>query len=312
MITYIFFAVLTVLVGMAVKAFALPIAKHIVTGWVRLYTAIVPELGKARRAEVLAHIHDQISSSLAEGYRPAEIALQILLCWVTGFLDDVLWCLPSVPLMLANKVAILSESLRNFRTPKLVIPSLAIFGIVNLAFFKSDSDRTLVTWLGLNFWTIAMILLMSKQQHTWARRVLYALFGVGGVTMLGFMAWLVDHSELWLIEPPIFWGFLLGITAIGLAILAADKFIRTRLFKGHWGYVVTCWLLIIVVSLAASMAITGDVTPVLLVLAMATLIVASLFIFCGIMTLMAAAVWYGCLRGIMVGLRVVEASLRRL
>jgi len=312
MITFTIFTVLAVLIGVTVRAFALTIAKHIVMTWVRLYTAIVPELGEARRAEVLSDIHDQISSSLTEGYRPAEIALQILLRWVMGFLDDVAWCAPSVPSMLADKVARFSESLRNFRTPKLVIPSLAIFGIVNLAFFNSDSDQTLVTWLGLNFWTIAMILLMSKQQHTWARRVLYALFGVGGVTMLGFMAWLVDHSELWLIEPPIFWGFLLGITAIGLAMLAADKFIRTRLFKGHWGYVVTCWLLIIVVSLAASMAITGDVTPVLLVWAMATLIVASLFIFCGIMTLMAAAVWYGCLRGIMVGLRVVEASLRRL
>lgn len=282
-------------------------------GWVRLYTAFAPELGEARRGEVLSDIHEQISSSFNEGYRPAEIALQILFRWVMGLPDDVVWCAPFLPSMLASKAARSSESLSSFRTPKIVIPSLATFGFMNLAFFSSDGDRTLVMWLGLNVATMAMIVLISKQQHAWARRVLYALIGTAGITALGFMAWYVGPSKVYeLIELPMFRVYLLGMTALGLAMLAADKSVRTRLFKGRWRYVVTCWLLIIVVSLAASIALAGNVTPLLSVWATAALLVASLFVFCGILSLVAAAFWYGCLRGSAAGLRLVAAGLRRL
>lgn len=307
------FTVLAVLVGVVAGTFALPVSKHIVMGWVRLYTAFVPEIGEARRAEVFSHIHEQISSSLAEGYRPKEIALQILLCYVMGLPDDVVWCAPFVPSMLASKAARLSESLSGFRTPKLVIPSLAAFGVMNWAFFSSDSGRTLATWLGLNVATMAMVILFSKEHNAWVRRVLYTLIGAGGITALGFMAWWVGPSKLFeLIQLPMFRGFLLAMTGIGLAMLAADKSIRTRLFKGRWRYVIACWLLIIVVSLAASVALAGNVTPLLSAWATAAILIASLFVFCGIITLMATAVWYGSLRGSAAGLRVVAAGLRRI
>lgn len=313
MITVIAYTVLTILVGVAVKAFALDIAKYIVIGWVRLYTVFATEEGKARRDEVSSDLHEHIIDSHNEGYAPEAAALHILFRFVAGIRDDLAWCAPFVPSMLASKTARLSKSLSSFRTPKLVIPSLAAFGLMNWAFFSSDSDRTLVTWLGLNVATMTMIVLISKQQHAWARRVLYALIGTAGITALGFMAWWIGPSKLYeLIELPMFRGFLLGMTAIGMAMLAADKSIRTRLFKGRWRYVVTCWLLIIIVSLAASVALVGNVAPLLSVWAMAALLIASLFVFCGIITLMVAAVWYGCLRGSAAGLRLVTVGLRRL
>jgi hypothetical protein len=302
-------AILVVIAG----AFALPISKRIVIGWVRLYTAFVPELGEARRAEVLSDIHEQISASLAEGYRPVEIAPQILYRLVIGLPDDVAWCAPFVPSMLASKVARLSESLRSFRTPKILVPSLATVGYMNWAYLSSSSERTLVMWLGLNGATAAMIVLLSKQQHAWARRVLYALTGAAGITMLGFMAWQAGPSKLYeMIQLPMFRGFLLAMSAIGLMMLVAEKSIRTRLFMGRWRYVVICWLLIIGLSLVASTVLAGGVAPVLEAWVVAALFVAAIFAFFGIIALMAAAFWYGCLRGSAAGLRVVAAGLRRL
>lgn len=312
MIAFLALLVLSI-VGVVAGAFALPISKKIVMGWVRLYTAILPEVREARRDEILSDIHEHISSSLAEGYRPVEVAAQVLLRWVMGFPDDVAWCAPYLPSTLASKIARSSESLSGFRTPKLVIPSLATFGIMNWAYFSSDSNGAFVTWLWINLVTMAMILLISRQQHAWARRTLYTLIGVGGVAALGFVIWRIGPSRLnELIQLPLLQGFLLVMSAMALAMLFAGKSMRTRLFKGRWRYVVICWVLIVGVSLLASVALTGNVTPLFQAFIVIAGFVISLVVFCGIATLTATAVWCGCLRGSAAGLRIMSAGLRRL
>jgi len=307
-------SVLGLFIALVVGAFALPIMKHVVIGWVRLYTTFVPkELREERRVEVLSDIHEQISSALVNRYRPVEVAGHMFVRWLTGLPDEFAWFSPFVPSLLASKAARLSQSVSSFRTPKILIPSLATFGVMNWAYLSSSGARTFTTWLGLNVMTGAMIVLISKQQHAWARRVLYTFMGGGGVMVLGYMAWWMGPSKLYeMIQLPMFRGFLIAMVVIGLGMLVADKSIRTRLFQGRWRYVIICWLAIIAVSLVASMALAGSVTPMLSALAVAAGLIASMFIFCGIIGLVTAAFWHGCLRGTAAGLRAVAAGLRRL
>lgn len=97
-------SVVPAIVGVAVGGFALPISKTIVAGWVRLHTAITPEVGEALRREIVSDIHDQISSWLAEGLGPGEIVAQMLVGRVTGFLDDVSRYAPLVRSAPVNQV----------------------------------------------------------------------------------------------------------------------------------------------------------------------------------------------------------------
>jgi hypothetical protein len=310
MITSLMYIILAILIGLVVRAFALPIVKHIVTGWTRLYVVIASEEGKTRREEVLSYMHEQISFNRNEGDASDAIALKILLCLVTGLRDDVAWCAPFVPGILADKTARWSDALRHFRTPKLMIPSLATLGFMNLAFFSSQSGQTVATWVCLNGVTIAVIVLMWKLQHPLARRIFYSWIGAGTLIMMAFIVWLTVHYHLY--ELPIFRVYMLAMTAMAPAILVVDKSWRTRLFRGRWWLVIICWVLITAGSLAASWVLVGSITPLLTAWATIALLIASLFILCGIVAIVASAVWYGGVKGSAIGLRLMAAGIRRL
>lgn len=105
------------------------------------------------------------------------------------------------------------------------------------------------------------------------------LIGAGGITALRVLVWRIGLSRLHeLFRPLLFQGFLLAVTAIGLAMLFADDSVRTRLFKGRWRYVVICWVPLYTISLVASVLLTGNVTPLVWALSALAGLVVSLVI----------------------------------
>jgi hypothetical protein len=137
--------------------------------------------------------------------------------------------------------------------------------------------------------------------------------GVAMISMLGFMAWYIGPTKLYeMIQLPVFRGLLLGTTALGLILLTADKTIRTRVFKGRWAYIILCWVIIITASLVASVVFAGSVTPVLSTWATVATLLAAFLVFFGVVTLIAAGIWYGALKGGAAGLQALAHGLRRI
>jgi hypothetical protein len=303
-------AVLALLMAGAMRAFALPITKHIVIGWTRLYTAIASKQGETRRAEVKSDIEEHITFCINARYAPHDIAYQILLRFVMGLPDDLAWCWPFVPAMIVDKTERYSDALRHFRTPKQLIPSLATLGIMNWAFFSSESGGTAATWVGLNGITIAFVVLMWKFQRPWARRIFYSWTGLGVIITMALIGWLTVGHHLY--ELPIFQVYMLALASVAPAILIVDKAWRARLFKGHWWLIVIFWLLIIGVSLAISWALTGNIALFFIAWATIALLIVSLVLLCVIAALVTATVWYGGIRGTSAGLRLMAAGIRRL
>ena len=65
---------------LVVNAFALSVVMFIVKAWTRLYTMAAPEHEReSRRAEATSVLHEQRSASRAEGYKPAEVAIRVLI-----------------------------------------------------------------------------------------------------------------------------------------------------------------------------------------------------------------------------------------
>jgi hypothetical protein len=90
-------------------AFALPLAKLIVRGWVRIYTAPVhPELRARRREEIESDLWEQQAAEREAGYRPVEIGLRLVARWILGVPADLLWSIPrALPLEDYTSVSVL-------------------------------------------------------------------------------------------------------------------------------------------------------------------------------------------------------------
>jgi len=307
-------AVLTALVPIVIGTVSLPVAKWIVMTWVRFYTSLVPpDKGEQRYDQLLSDIHDQITDNTRQNYRPVEIAPKLMYRWVKGLKDDISWCAPYAPKILAKKAVKLSHSLWALRKSKMAVPAIVVYGFMNVVFFTQNQERTFGLWLVANAMTTAMLMLLSHQHIVWVRRTLYAIMGAAMLSMLGFMAWYLGPTKLYeMIQLPTFRGLLLGITALGLILLTANKSVRTRVFKGRWAYVVLCWVVIITASLIASAVLAGSVTPVLSTWGTMAILAVTLLGFFGAVTLIAIGVWYGVLKGGSVGLKALANGLRRI
>ena len=308
-------AVLTALVPIVIGTVSLPVAKWIVMTWVRFYTSLVPpHMGKRRFDEMQSDVYEQITQLTSQNFRPSEIAPKLMYRWVMGLKNDLTWCAPYTPSILANKAAKLSQALWALRKSKLAIPAIGTVGFMNVAYLTSNNnERTWTLWLGMNAMATAMIALLSQQQKAWARRVLFAILGIASISMLGFMAWYIGPTKLYeMIQLPFFRGLLLGITALCLILLSANPTIRTRVFKGRWAYVILCWVLIIVASMIASVFWAGSVTPVLSTWAAFAMLFAAMLVFFGAVALVATGIWYGALKGGAAGLQALANGLRRI
>lgn len=75
-----------------ISALSLPAVKSLVGSWVRLYTRGLPNgLRERRRTEMNSDIYEHERAALSEGYKPREVAAQILVRFLAGIPADIKW-----------------------------------------------------------------------------------------------------------------------------------------------------------------------------------------------------------------------------
>ena len=306
-------AILLVVVMIGLGALALPIAKGVAKGWLWLYTATAPKIEReARRAEISSDLHDQVADSRAEGHRPVETAIHILLRVVCGMKDDVAWAAPYLPSTLAEKLEKRSEALGNVRVPAWVVAGMATFGLMNWAWFMSEGANTWREWLLFNSSVVTGIVLLWKQDHPWVRRLVP--FGISLMVsmMIIVLIWTVHRHRLY--EIPAFNAMLLQVAVAMLPLIlgavAKSEWFRVRAFNGRAWPVYASWVLIAAVSLGIAIPM-GHTVALTFWAAMASLVV-GFAILTVIFTTASAAVCYGGLKGGETLMRVMAAGFRRL
>lgn len=308
MIIFVVSTILAVIIGMFVRAHALAVTKHIVMGWVRLYSAIMPEEKReGRREEVLSHIHELTSDYQKEGYAPSEIAVRVLENCAKGVMDDVAYCAPFISGFLTSNFAKWRGEFKRFKEPKQAIPAFATFGFMNWA-YSNASSHTVAMWFGINIITAVVIMVMLNQHRPWVRRITSAWIGIGIVTMIALMAWLTITRHLY--GLPVFQALMLGMASMTPTILLADKSWRKHLFKERWQFALICWATMALVALVGSQILTGSVFLVLSIWLTAIVFVVALATLGCILVLGSSAVWFCGVKGI-AGLRLMAAGIKR-
>ncbi len=311
--TSLLISLLVPFILLAVFAFAMPMVKVLLRTWTWLYTSVAPEGERlSRRAEMLSDLYEHIQGSKAEGHRPAEIAVQVLLRMVFGVKDDLAWSAPYLPKAMADSLERGGNGLSHFKTPTVVITSLALFGLLNTSLVVSDGDKPWTLFLGMNVVASGVILVMHNQQRSWARRILQGYLGITTVSLVGIFVWVVLHHRLY--EMPGFYRLILQVAVamlpLILAMLVSTERCRARFFKDRWWPVIVCWGLIAAISLAAAvnlgLSTLITVWTGMVVAALSVVIVCAIFLGC------AAIVCHGGLKGGAGILRLMAAGVRLL
>jgi hypothetical protein len=311
MIAFLVSAVLAAMVAMVVRAHALTITRRIVMGWVWLYSAAAPkEDGDGRRAEILSHLHELTSDYQKAGYAPGEIAVRLLETWAMGMVDDVKWCMPFVPGVLADRLKGWGSSLQNYRIPATMIAGVGTLGLLNYSFFNSPNNHSFASWLSANAVGVAVAILLWKHHHPLARRIFQAWMGIAMVGAAAVLAWMIIHYQLYAITT--FKVLMLAIVAILPTAVVVDRSWRRRIFGGRVWLVPICWAPIVAGALAGSLLIAHSIKPLLEMWGvMALMAVGVLIVSCLVALAGYVLCWLG-IRGSAGGLRLLGAGIRHL
>ena len=192
----------------------LSISRSLAAAWIWLYTAgASANEREARRSELLSDLHDHVEAEQAEGRSAAAIATQVVLRVVGGMKDDVAWSAPQLPRSLPERLESGSETLRHPATLRLLVPIVALLGMVNWI-FMSDDDLGWPHFLLLNIISLAVIVLMANHERPWARRVLNAYFLLMIAVTAAVILWVTVEYRLY--ETPILDQTLLRIEPAAL------------------------------------------------------------------------------------------------
>jgi len=301
---------LSIIIGILVKAYALPIVLRIVgiRNW--LYGIFASEEGKAHGEEMLANLPDEIAYYRLEAHSNEVIAARILFRLVAGLPDDIAMWTPSAPARFADRVIGWSATLRHYRIPTAMIVGVATLGLMNYSFFSSHNDRTIGNWFLMNSVVSVMTILLWKLKHPLVRRILNTWIGLAIVAGIAIMMWLTINYRLY--ETMTFKILMLAMVAVLPTIIVVDKSWRNRLFKGRWWLIAVCWVPIIAGSFVGSLLLAHDVKPLLEMWAAMGLLAVGMFIIYGATGLAAYILCLLGVRGGAVGLRLVASGIRRL
>ena len=290
-----------------VSAFLLSTVTFIVKGWTRLYTLVAPERAReSRRAEAESVLLEERSASREEGYKPAEVAIRVLLRMALRVRSDIAWLAPHLPNALAGGLARGGDALSRARTSARIVSSLAVLVLMNWSFYLSDDGLSWMRWLLLNIGMLSMIVVMWNEQRRWARRVLSVLVGLAIVMGTGVIVWVT--FEYGLHETPLFYQYLLAMLPVLLAMALADKKSRVRFFKDRWWPVFVCWGFIAAVSLGA--ALLADLEALVSAWTLMAAISLALVMVTATIAVGTLLIWYAVSRMIAWGMRLAAARIR--
>lgn len=295
------------------QAIALPMVKSSVNAWTRLYTSVAPEGERqARREEVLSDLHEHINDSKSEGYRPAEVAVQILFRMVWGAKDDVAWSTPYFSNAMATRLDSWSEDLSRMKTSRAAISLLALFSMINSVFFFSDTDKTWTHLLALNVGACVVFVVMHNQKRTWARRIINLCVAIFIIMAVAVPVWAILHLRLY--EMPgfnqLFPQLAITLLPLALAMFIGSETFRARVFKGRWRPVIICWIIIAAISLGIAFSMGYSTLGIIWAgVGLATL---TLVIVCVFFVAVAVVACYGALKASAGFTRLIASGIRRL
>ena len=296
-----------------VRAFALPLARALAKLWTWFYTAAAPrDEQENRRAEVLSDLHEHIADFRAEGYRPDEIALHVICRVVWGMKDDVAWFVPYLPSTLAERFQSGSEFLGRIGTPRSLTTALAVFGMMNMAHFMSDGDKTWIVWVLTNGIILAVTIVNLNQERQWARRIARLYLYVASSAVVCLLLWVTFEFRLYevhtlgeyTVQP------VIAMVPVILMLVVSSETCRVRAFSGRWWPVFALWIIIGAISLTT--AIHAGLTITLMTWAIMASLAAGFIVLCGIFAAGSAVVCFAVLKGSAKCMGLMAVGLRRL
>jgi len=301
---------LSVLVGLTVKAYALPIVKHLVAIRKWVYAVLGSEEGRAHGEEMLANLGDEIEYYRSQGDSSDAIAFKVFLRLVTGLPDDIVRCAPFVSALLAGRMARWSDTLRHYRVPTAMVAGVATLGLVNYSLLSSSNSQGPATWLFANAVVVGFAALLWKPGSPKASRVVNSLMFMAVAGAVALVLWMTVQYRAY--EIVTFRIFMLAFVAMFPAIVVVDKPWRKRLFKGKTWLIVVCWAPVLAGALAGTWLMVHSVNPLLEVWALMALSAVGLLILFGGSGLAAYAICLAAVRGSAGGLQLLASGIRRL
>lgn len=280
--------VLTILATVLVQAFALNVAKCLVSSWTWVITLGMPkELRDSHRAEVNSDMHEEITHRREEGHAPSSIAAHMIFRLVTGLKDHLALVLPYAPETIPDYLRRGSVALSGGKPNSKILAALTVLLIANFALVASEDEWSWVNWVFWNACVIVMARFCFDPVSNWVRWVMRVVAGITFLALMGLIAWVVVQERLY--EAPFFteavvafcivsgsfwWAVSVGerllrgrtIRERGLAVAALvgatilGSFLAASLLPGTGNMVGSLWLLVGLIILAY--AVTGLVAMV--------------------------------------------------
>jgi hypothetical protein len=308
--TPLFYLVLSIIVGIVVRAYALPIVIRIARArhWIYMKLGSIEE--KERSEETLANIPDEIALYRSGGDQNDVIAIKIFLHLMRELPVDILSWVPFVPDSFVDKIVGWGNALQHYRIPTAMIAGVATLGLMNYSFFISPANQTWLVKLTANLVIITFIALVWKLKHPIAQRIFYSWMGVSMAAGIGFIVWITIRYHLY--EILTFKILMFAIFTVLPTIIVIDKSLRHRIFKDNWWLIAIFWAGIVIVSFGGAFVVAHSFKPLLEMLAAMGILLAGFFLAIGAITL---AAWALCLLGVKgsaAGLRILASGIRRL
>lgn len=300
---------MSVVIGILVKAYFLPIVMRMVALRNWLYVVLKSEEGVEHSEEMMADIQDEIAYYRLNGDSNDSIAVKILIRLAKGAPSDIAELAPFIPGVLADRVKKWSDTLLHYRIPNAMIAGVATLGVMNYSFFTSN-NQTFINWLIANTIVVVITVLLWKINHPFVRRIFYSWMGIAMVTAVAVMVWASIQYRLY--EIMTFKILLFAMIAVFPVIIVVDKSWRQRLFRGRWWLIAICWAPIIAGAFAGSLLIAHSVKPLLEMLGAMALLAVGMFIVYGLIALAAYVLCWLGIRGSASGLRLMILGIRRL
>jgi hypothetical protein len=299
---------LSIIIGLFVKAYALPIVKYIVTSWTKVYSIFAQEKGDEHRLAVMSDMHEEITELQVAGDTSDVIAFKIFLRWIIGIADDIKWSAPLLSDRISNILLKWSDKLKHFKLSKNIITSIATLSIFNFAFLFSTNDDKIFEWVYMNLVGITISILMSNTHRPIARRIIYSLMFLCAISAAGFLIYFISQNNISV--PPTLWITLLAAISIVPLISFLDKSFRNGIFRQHWKIFISIWTTIIAATMMISYIAIGSIEPVLTTWAFTATLITLLIVTC-VCSLIIASIICRCIKkAIATGLIVIAKGFQ--
>ena len=223
---------------------ALAAAKFVVSSWTWLYTMASPRNRRlARRAEILADLHDHMEQSREEGTGPIKTALHILARMMLGFLDDVLWARQQVPAALDECLKRGADGIGNVRPAPLAISSLAMLGLTNWTLAMSGLAHTWFEWIVVNAAVLVVAMLLLRHRHPRVSGPHWVWGTIASVLAIGLAGWMVLEARFGQLPavPNLAFDATLMILLVVSGTLAAVRVCGVQVTWSEWWPMWLCW-----------------------------------------------------------------------